>query len=206
MARDTGPRCKRCGRERQKLFLKGQRCYTPKCRIEKRPYPPGEHGRGRIRESEYMLQLREKQKARRFYGVLEKQFRLYYQEANRMSGVTGENLLQLLERRLDNVVYRAGMAASRSQARQLVSHGHITVNGRRVKVPSYRVRQGDTVAVREKSRNMITIRHALDTAPASPDWLHLDRDKLEIEVAQLPTRAQVDAPVRESLIVELYSK
>ncbi|MCE7884298.1 MAG: 30S ribosomal protein S4 [Actinobacteria bacterium ATB1] len=206
MARDTGPRCKRCGRERQKLFLKGQRCYTPKCRIEKRPYPPGEHGRGRIRESEYMLQLREKQKARRFYGVLEKQFRLYYQEANRMSGVTGENLLQLLERRLDNVVYRAGMAASRSQARQLVSHGHLTVNGRRMKVPSYRVRQGDTVAVREKSRNMITIRHALDTAPASPDWLHLDRDKLEIEVAQLPTRAQVDAPVRESLIVELYSK
>lgn len=206
MARDTGPRCKRCGRERQKLFLKGQRCYTPKCRIEKRPYPPGEHGRGRIRESEYMLQLREKQKARRFYGVLEKQFRLYYQEANRMPGVTGENLLQLLERRLDNVVYRAGMAASRSQARQLVSHGHITVNGRRVKVPSYRVRQGDAVAVREKSRNMITIRHALDTAPASPDWLHLDRDKLEVEVAQLPTRAQVDAPVRESLIVELYSK
>ncbi|MCC7077477.1 MAG: 30S ribosomal protein S4 [Acidimicrobiia bacterium] len=206
MARETGPRCKRCGRERQKLFLKGQRCYTPKCRIEKRPYPPGEHGRARIRESEYMLQLREKQKARRFYGVLEKQFRRYYQEANRMAGVTGENLLQLLERRLDNVVYRVGFAASRAQARQLVSHGHVSVNGRRVKVPSYRVRQGDVVGVREKARNMIVIRHALDTAPAGPEWLRLDRDKLEVEVASLPTRAQVDAPVRESLIVELYSK
>jgi small subunit ribosomal protein S4 len=206
MARDTSPRCRRCGRERQKLFLKGQRCYTPKCRIEKRPYPPGQHGRARIRESEYMLQLREKQKARRFYGVLEKQFRRYYTEANRMPGVTGENLLQLLERRLDNVVYRAGLAASRAQARQLVSHGHLTVNGRKVKVPSYRVRQSDVLQVRDKSRNMITVRHALDTAPAGPDWLRLDREQLRVEVVDLPTRAQVDAPVRESLIVELYSK
>lgn len=206
MARETGPRCKRCGRERQKLFLKGQRCLTHKCRMESRPYPPGMHGRARIRESEYMMQLREKQKARRFYGVLERQFRRYYEEATRMSGVTGENLLQLLERRLDNVVYRAGLAASRPQARQVVSHGHVKVNGRKVTVPSYRVRKGDVVTVRETSRNMIVIRHALDTSAAAPDWLRLDRETMSVEVAELPDRSQVDAPVQESLIIELYSK
>ncbi len=206
MARDIGPSCKKCRRERQKLFLKGQRCYTAKCGVEKRPYPPGQHGRARIRESEYMLQLREKQKARRFYGVLEKQFRRYYKEANRMDGITGEGLLQLLERRLDNAVYRSGLAASRAQARQLVSHGHIRVNGRKVTVGSYRLRQGEVFEVRAKSQDIVPIMHALDTNPAAPEWLRLDRSNQRVEVVTLPSRQQVDVPVQESLIVEFYSK
>lgn len=206
MARYRGPVCRLCRRERQKLFLKGARCYTAKCGVEKRPYPPGLHGRARIRESEYMIQLREKQKARRFYGLLEKQFHHYYEEATRMKGNTGENLLQLLEVRLDNVVYRAGFAASRAQARQFASHGHIRVNGKKVTVPSYRLRQGDVVEVRDKSRDMVPLRHALDTAPPPPEWLSTTKDAMRAEVVQLPSRSQVDVPVQETLIVELYSK
>jgi small subunit ribosomal protein S4 len=190
-----------------KLFLKGPKCDSMKCPIERRPYPPGEHGRGRIRESEYLLQLREKQKARRIYGVLEKQFRNVYAEANRQGGITGENLLRMLEQRLDNVVYRAGWAASRAQARQFVRHGHVNVNGRRVTIPSYQVRKGDAVEVREKSRNMIVVRHNVDTIDRRvPPWLEKSDEGFVATVRDLPLREHIDVPVRESLIVELYSK
>jgi small subunit ribosomal protein S4 len=178
-----------------------------KCPIERRPYPPGEHGRGRIRESEYLLQLREKQKARRIYGVLEKQFRNVYAEANRQGGITGENLLRMLEQRLDNVVYRAGWSASRAQARQFVRHGHVNVNGRRVTIPSYQVRKGDVIELREKARGMIVIRHNVDTLDRSvPPWLEKGGEGLVATVRDLPLREHIDVPVRESLIVELYSK
>src|ERR671928_1034168 len=163
MARYTGPVCRLCRRERMKLFLKGAKCDTMKCPIERRPYPPGEQGRGRIRESEYLLQLREKQKARRIYGVLEKQFRNLYEEANRQGGITGENLLRMLELRLDNVAYRAGWGSSRAQARQWVRHGHVSVNGKRVTVPSYQVRKGDVVEMSPKAQKMIILRHNVDT-------------------------------------------
>ena len=208
MARYTGPDCKLCRRERQKLYLKGTRCEGPKCAIEKRPYPPGEHGRGRIKESEYLLQLREKQKARRIYGVLEKQFRNYYAEASRSTGLTGENLLVLLETRLDNVVYRGGLARSRDEARQLVRHRHFTVNGRTVNIPSYRVRVGDVLVVREKARNFVPILGSLELLGSKqmPTWLSLDQTKLQISVLDLPKRGQIDVPVQEQLIVELYSK
>jgi small subunit ribosomal protein S4 len=207
MARYTGPVCRLCRRERMKLFLKGPKCDSMKCPIERRPYPPGEHGRGRIRESEYLLQLREKQKARRIYGVLEKQFRLMYKEANRQGGITGENLLRMLEQRLDNVVFRAGWGASRNQARQFVRHGHVQVNGRRVTIPSYQVRKGDVIALRQKSQALIVIRHNLDTLDrAMPPWLETAEDPMSVRVRDLPLRAQIDVPVRESLIVELYSK
>lgn len=208
MARYIGPDCKLCRRERQKLYLKGTRCEGPKCAIEKRPYPPGEHGRGRIRESEYLLQLREKQKARRIYGVLEKQFRNYYREATRQSGLTGENLLVLLERRLDNVVYRGGLARSRDEARQLVRHRHVLVSGRTVNIPSYRVREGDVVAIKEKSREIVPVLGALEIIGTKtiPPWLSTDQSKLQISVLGLPERGQIDVPVQEQLIVELYSK
>jgi small subunit ribosomal protein S4 len=208
MARYTGPDCKLCRRERQKLYLKGTRCEGPKCAIEKRPYPPGEHGRGRIRESEYLLQLREKQKARRIYGVLEKQFRNYYQEASRQSGLTGENLLVLLETRLDNTVFRGGLARSRDEARQLVRHRQFRVNGRTVNIPSYRVRVGDLVTVRDRARNIVPILGALELVGGRqfPQWLSLDSTKLQISVLDLPKRGQIDVPVAEQLIVELYSK
>jgi small subunit ribosomal protein S4 len=207
MARYTGPVCRLCRRERMKLFLKGPKCDSMKCPIERRPYPPGDHGRGRIRESEYLLQLREKQKARRIYGVLEKQFRNLYEEANRQGGITGENLLRMLEQRLDNVVYRAGWGSSRSQARQFVRHGHITVNGRRVTIPSYQVRKGDVVAVRPKSQSMIVLRHNLDTLDRTmPPWLEGGDGGMSVTVRDLPLREHIDVPVRESLIVELYSK
>ena len=208
MARYTGPDCKLCRRERQKLYLKGTRCEGPKCAIEKRPYPPGEHGRGRIKESEYLLQLREKQKARRIYGVLEKQFRNYYQEASRQQGLTGENLLVLLESRLDNVVYRGGLARSRDEARQIVRHRHFQVNGRTVNIPSYRVRPGDVLTVRERSRNIVPILGSLELFGMRqiPGWLSTDRNKLQISVLDRPSRAQIDVPVQEQLIVELYSK
>ncbi|PSO48660.1 MAG: 30S ribosomal protein S4 [Actinobacteria bacterium QS_5_72_10] len=208
MARYIGPDCKLCRRERQKLYLKGTRCEGPKCAIEKRPYPPGEHGRGRIRESEYLLQLREKQKARRIYGVLEKQFRNYYQEATRQSGLTGENLLVLLERRLDNVVYRGGLARSRDEARQLVRHRHVLVSGRTVNIPSYRVREGDVVSIKDKSREIVPVLGALEVigTKAIPAWLSTDQSKLQITVLGLPERDQIDVPVQEQLIVELYSK
>jgi len=189
-----------------KLFLKGPKCDTMKCPIERRPYPPGEQGRGRIRESEYLLQLREKQKARRIYGVLEKQFRNMYAEADRQDGITGENLLRMLEQRLDNVVYRAGWVASRNQARQFVRHGHVNVNGRRVTIPSYQVRRGDVVERRDKSQNMIVIRHNIDTLDRlTPPWLEKEGDA-KVTVRDLPLREHIDVPVRESLIVELYSK
>ena len=207
MARYTGPVCRLCRRERMKLFLKGPKCDSMKCPIERRPYPPGDHGRGRIRESEYLLQLREKQKARRIYGVLEKQFRNLYEEANRQGGITGENLLRMLEQRLDNVVYRAGWGSSRSQARQFVRHGHVTVNGRRVTIPSYQVRKGDVVAVRPKSRSMIVLRHNIDTLDRTmPPWLEAGDQGMSVTVRDLPLREHIDVPVRESLIVELYSK
>jgi small subunit ribosomal protein S4 len=191
-----------------KLFLKGAKCDTMKCPIERRPYPPGEHGRGRIRESEYLFQLREKQKARRIYGVLEKQFRNLYKEAARQEGITGENLLRMLELRLDNVVYRAGWASSRPQARQFVRHGHIAVNGKRVTIPSYRVQKGDVISVRDKARSMIVLRHNLDTLDRQvPPWLERSGDGYEVTVYALPQREHItDVPVRESLIVELYSK
>ena len=207
MARYTGAVCKLCRRERMKLFLKGPKCDTMKCPVERKPYPPGEHGRGRIRESEYLLQLREKQKARRIYGLLERQFKNLYEQANRQKGITGENLLRMLEQRLDNVVFRANFAANRSQARQFVRHGHVTVNGKRVTIPSYQVRKGDVVEIHPKSRSMIVLRHNLDTLDrAVPAWLDVNGAEYRATVRELPLREQIDVPVREQLIVELYSK
>jgi small subunit ribosomal protein S4 len=208
LARYTGPDCRLCRRERQKLFLKGSRCEGPKCAIERRPYPPGEHGRGRIKESEYMLQLREKQKARRIYGVLEAQFVNYYKEAARRKGITGETLLQLLETRLDNVVYRAGLARSRSQARQLVRHSHVQVNGKKVTIPSYSVRAGDVIQVKEKSRSNLHVHESiqLQTGRPTPGWMELNAGEAKATITQLPTRDQVEVPIQEQLIVELYSK
>jgi small subunit ribosomal protein S4 len=207
MARYTQGVCRLCRRERMKLFLKGPKCDTMKCPIERKPYPPGEHGRGRIRESEYMLQLREKQKARRIYGVLERQFRNLYAEANRQSGITGENLLRMLELRLDNVVYRANFAASRNQARQFVRHGHVLVNGKRMTIPSAQVKRGDVIEISPKAKNFIVIRHNSDTIDrAVPMWLEVTTGELKATVRDLPLREQIDVPVREQLIVELYSK
>ncbi|MCU1486056.1 MAG: ribosomal protein [Actinomycetia bacterium] len=209
MARYTGPVCRLCRREKMKLFLKGARCDTMKCAIEKRPYPPGDHGRTQLRrkDSEYLVQLREKQKARRIYGLLEKQFRNLYEEANRQKGVTGENLLRMLELRLDNVAFRAGWGSSRSQARQLVRHGHVNVNGRRVTIPSYVVRKGDVVELRDKAKAMIVIRHNIETIDRTvPPWLEPANDKSSVTVRDLPLREHIDVPVREQLIVELYSK
>jgi small subunit ribosomal protein S4 len=207
MGRYTGPVCRLCRRERMKLFLKGPKCDTMRCPIERRPYPPGMHGRGRIRESEYLFQLREKQKARRIYGLLEKQFKLIYNKANKMPGVTGENLLRLLELRIDNVVFRAGFAASRNQARQFVRHGHVAVNGQRVTIPSYTLRKGDVVQLRDKAKRMIVVRFNIDTIDrAVPQWLEVDAGEHQVTVRDLPLREQIDVPVREQLIVELYSK
>ena len=208
MARYTGPVCKLCRRERMKLFLKGTKCDTTKCPIERRPYPPGDHGRSRRSQgSEYLTQLREKQKARRIYGIMEKQFRKVYAEAVRRHGVTGENLLQLLETRLDNIAYRAGWGASRAQARQLVRHGHVTVNGKRVNIPSYQVRKGDVVSLSTKAKAMIAVRSNIDTLDRQlVAWLDSGESGNQVTVRDLPQRAQIDVPVREQLIVELYSK
>ena len=206
MARDLGPKCRQCRREGLKLFLKGERCLTEKCAIERRSYPPGEHGRGRIKQSEYLLQLREKQKARRYYGLLEKQFRAYYEKASKRSGVTGEELLRMLETRLDNVVYRLGFAASRAQARQLVRHGHFHVNGRRVNIPSYQVRPDDVINLRQGSTAEQVVRDATDLTASVAAWLQADHDNLTGKVLKYPDRAEIDTPVQESLIVELYSK
>jgi small subunit ribosomal protein S4 len=207
MARYTGPVCRLCRREKMKLFLKGAKCDSLKCPIEKRPYPPGEHGRGRIRESEYMLQLREKQKARRIYGVLEKQFRNMFEAADRAQGVTGENLLRMLELRLDNIAFRAGWGSSRSQARQFVRHGHVNVNGKRVTIPSYQVRKGDVVTLRPKATEMIVVQHNLDTIDRQvPAWLEKAAEGKSVTIVNVPLREQIDIPVRESLIVELYNK
>ncbi len=191
-----------------KLFLKGAKCDTAKCPVERRPYPPGEHGRDRMRQgSEYMAQLREKQKARRTYGVLETQFANLYRDANRSSAITGEELLRMLELRLDNVAYRAAWSSSRAQARQLVQHGHVRVNGRRVTIPSYRVRKNDHITLSDAAREMIVVRHNLDTLdrPARP-WLEVDEDRFGVKVISLPLREHIDVQVREQLVVELYSK
>ncbi|HEY2313400.1 MAG TPA: 30S ribosomal protein S4 [Streptosporangiaceae bacterium] len=208
MARYTGADCKRCRREKTKLFLKGAKCDGPKCPIEIRPYPPGEHGRNRPKESEYLLQVREKQKAKRIYGVLEKQFANYYEEAARKRGMTGDALLQILETRLDNVVYRAGFAKSRDMARQLVSHGHILVNGRKVDIPSYRVSESDIVEIAPKAQALtpfiVAKAEAGDRTP--PAWIEVIPDKMRVLVHTLPVRAQIDTLVQEQLIVEYYSK
>ena len=206
MARDRSPKCKQCRREGQKLFLKGERCLTDKCGVERRNYPPGDHGRGRSRHSEYRLQLREKQKARRYYGVLEKQFRNYYARASRQEGVTGANLLRLLESRFDNVLVRLGFAASRRQARQLIRHGHWAINGRRVDIPSYQVRSDDVITMKPGSSAETVIRDATELTSVVPAWLQADHDGLTAKVLRLPEREEIATPVQEQLIVELYSK
>jgi small subunit ribosomal protein S4 len=206
MARDRSPQCKQCRREGEKLYLKGERCLTDKCGVERRTYPPGDHGRGRVKQSEYRLQLREKQKARRYYGVLEKQFRNYYAKASRQPGVTGENLLRLLEGRFDNVIVRLGFAGSRRQSRQMILHGHWSVNGRRVNIPSYQLRPNDVIAVKADSPAVGTIREATDLVSAVPPWLQADHDGLTAKVLRQPERSEIFVPVQEQLIVELYSK
>uniref|UniRef100_A0A7V6DQA8 Small ribosomal subunit protein uS4 n=1 Tax=Desulfobacca acetoxidans TaxID=60893 RepID=A0A7V6DQA8_9BACT len=208
MARYTDARCRQCRRERMALYLKGDRCYTDKCAIQRRNYPPGQHGQGRGKISDYGLQLREKQKVKRMYGVLEKQFRGYFERAERMRGVTGTNLLVLLERRLDNVVYRLGFANSRSQARQLVRHNHVLVDGMRVNLPSYLVKVGQTVQVTEKSRTSPLVRDALEAAArrGCPPWLELEKEAAKGRVSMYPTREDITMPIQEHLIVELYSK
>jgi small subunit ribosomal protein S4 len=209
MARYIGPVCRLCRREGMKLFLKGERCYTDKCAIEKRNVPPGQHGRSRkAKMVGYGVQLREKQKVKRTYGVLENQFRRYFEAADRQKGVTGELLLQFLERRLDNVIYRLGFATSRAQARQLVRHGHFLVNGKKVDIPSYSVRSGDTIAVRSGSAENPTIQHAMEEVKGRgiPEWLLFDSATTSGRISSLPTREQINLPVQEQLIVELYSK
>jgi small subunit ribosomal protein S4 len=208
VARYTGAVCRQCRREGLKLFLKGERCYTDKCAIERRNYPPGEHGQARPKFSEYSIQLREKQKLRRMYGVLEGQFRRYFAMADRAKGVTGETLLQLLERRLDNIVYRMGFSTSRAEARQLVRHGHFRVNERKVDIPSYLVKPGDVVTVRDKSRKVTRIQESLELAQRRgiPDWLDVQADTFSGVVKALPVRADLTMPINEKLVVELYSK
>jgi small subunit ribosomal protein S4 len=208
MARYTGADCKRCRREKTKLFLKGAKCDGPKCPIEIRPYPPGEHGRNRPKESEYLLQVREKQKAKRIYGVLEKQFSNYYEEAATKRGKTGDVLLQILETRLDNIVYRAGFAKSRDMARQTVSHGHILVNGKKVDIPSYRVSENDIIEVAPKARDLtpFVVARAEAGERTPPAWMEVIPDKMRILIHAFPARAQIDTLVQEQLIVEYYSK
>lgn len=208
MARYTGSVCRLCRREGVKLYLKGERCFSEKCAVDRRPFPPGQHGQGRRRNSEYGLQLREKQKARRYYGVLEKQFESYYDEAARRQGITGENLLQILESRLDNVVYRLGFAASRPEARQLVRHGHFNVNGKRVDIPSYLTKIGDVISVREKSQQMERMKTLLENAESRtiPAWLELDLANKSGKIVRLAAREEIDVPVAEQMIVEHYSR
>ena len=208
MARYSGSVCRLCRRENLKLFLKGERCYTDKCAIERRNYPPGQHGQGRPKFSEYSVQLREKQKVKRMYGLLEKQFRRTFELAERVKGITGEALLVLLERRLDNVTYRLGFASSRADARMLVRHGHIAVNGRRVTIPSYFIRAGDVVTVKDQSRKLDRVVAALEGAQRRgvPEWVELDREGVSGKIKYLPARGDITAPINEKLIVELYSK
>lgn len=208
MARYRDSVCRLCRREGLKLFLKGERCYTDKCAIERRNYPPGDHGQARSKFSEYAIQLREKQKVKRMYGLLEAQFRLYFRMAERQKGVTGENLLLLLERRLDNMIYRMGFATSRAEARQLVRHGHFTVDAHKVDIPSYLVRPGQVVSVKERSRKVIRIVEALEQAERRgvPDWLEVSKDNFTGQVKSLPGRIELTTPINEKLIVELYSK
>lgn len=209
MARYTGPVCRLCRREDMKLFLKGERCHTDKCGYERRSYPPGQHGQARRRKrSDYGEQLREKQKVKRIYGIAERQFRGYYFRATRMKGVTGANLIQLLERRLDNTVYRMGFASDHAEARQLVRHRHVLVNGKRVDIPSYLIRSGDVVEIKEKSRQITRVIEALSAVERRgiPAWIDVDKDAFKGTVKALPTRADVNLPIREQLIIELYSK
>jgi len=208
VARYTGALCRLCRREGEKLFLKGDRCYTDKCAVERRRYGPGQHGQRRRKLSDYAIQLREKQKAKEIYGVLERQFKRYYHMAERRKGVTGTNLLQILERRLDNVVYRLGFACNRRQARQLVNHGHFMVNDRKVNIPSFLVKPGDIISVREKSKNLSVIAENVAKIEhrGIPSWLEVDTNNLSGKVVRLPTRDEIDIPVQEQLIVELYSK
>lgn len=208
MARYNDAVCRLCRREKQKLYLKGERCFTEKCGVLRREYAPGQHGQSRKKPSEYGIQLREKQKARRFYGVLERQFEHYFELASKMPGQTGENLLSLLERRLDNVVYRIGLACSRAEARQLVSHGHFLVNGRTVNIPSFIVRPGMTVALKQKSRALDKFRRIMETNESRPipKWLDINRENCQASVVAVPARDDIDLPVEEQRIVELYSK
>jgi len=208
LARYNDSVCRLCRREGLKLFLKGERCYTDKCAIERRNYPPGQHGQGRSKFSEYAVQLREKQKVKRMYGVLERQFRRYFHMAERSRGVTGERLLQLLEQRFDNMVYRMGFATSRTEARQLVRHGHFLVDGHKVDIPSFLVRPGQVVVVREKSRTVARIVEAMEQSERRgiPDWLEVQREAFSARVKNLPARTDLTMPINEKLIVELYSK
>ena len=208
MARYTGPACRLCRRENTKLFLKGERCLSGKCSLDRRPTAPGQHGAARKKSKEYEMQLREKQKAKRCYGVLETQFKNYFVKADRMEGVTGENLLSLLERRLDNVVYRMGMAESRADARQLVLHGHFTLNGKKVTIPSLQIREGDVISVKESSRQSVKIKGLIEDLDARlfPKWLDVDKNTATAKVIALPKREDVEFPFEEHLIVELYSK
>jgi len=208
MARYTEAVCKLCRREGEKLYLKGERCYTGKCSVGKRAYAPGQHGQARKKISEYGIQLREKQKLRRIYGILERQFSGYFSLAERKKGITGENLLQILESRLDNVVYRLGFGASRKEARQLVRHGHFTVNGKKVNIPSFLVKSGEEIGIKESSLGSEKIKENLETAAGRslPEWLEYDLNKHIAKIKSLPTREQIDIPVQEHLIVELYSR
>lgn len=208
MARYTESACRLCRRENLKMYLKGDRCYTDKCAIERRPYPPGQHGQGRAKFSEYGVQLREKQKVKRMYGLLEKQFRLYYARAAAKKGKTGENLLQALELRLDNVVFRGGFGDTRTESRQMVRHGHFNVNGRRVNIPSFAVKPGDVIEVREKSRKVVRITEALEAVDRRgvPPWLEIDKKGFKATVKTSPAREDLTMPINEQLIVELYSK
>ena len=206
MARYTGPSCRLCRREGQKLFLKGERCYSGKCALDKRSYAPGQHGQGRKKSSEYGNQLREKQKCKRFYGLQETQFRNLFEKAAAKKGITGDNLLIMLETRLDNVVFRMGLASSRKEARQLVTHGHFTVNGKKADIPSMALKAGDVVAVKEKSTSSPKFKEIKEMTISTPAWVTIDTQKLEGKVLAMPTRDQIDTPVAEHLIVELYSK
>jgi len=208
MARYTDAVCRLCRREGQKLFLKGDRCYTEKCAADRRPYPPGQHGQGRTKISEYGLQLREKQKAKRYYGVLESQFRGYFNMASKRKGKTGENLLAILETRLDNTVYRLGFAMSRAEARQLVLHGHFLVNGRKVNIPSFLVRPGMIISLKEKSRSLDKLKSVIEanSSRVPPKWLEYDANAMIAKVSTVPAREDIDIPIEEQLIVELYSK
>jgi small subunit ribosomal protein S4 len=208
MARYTGPACKICRRENQKLFLKGDRCMTEKCAFERRPYPPGQHGHGRIKFSEYAMQLREKQKLKRTYGLQEGQFHGYFVKAETMKGVTGSNLLTLLERRLDNVIYRSGFATSRAQARIMVRHGHLVVNGKKVSIPSFLIRKGDQVTISAAGQKQVQFQAAIESSKSKemPNWLDVDRDQFKSVVKDLPTREDITMPIEERMVVELYSK
>ncbi|GMQ58000.1 30S ribosomal protein S4 [Vallitalea sediminicola] len=208
MARYTGAVCRLCRREGEKLFLKGERCYTGKCAMDRRPYAPGDHGKRRTKVSEYGLQLRQKQKAKRIYGVLETQFRNYFADADKRKGITGENLLIILETRLDNVVYRAGLGRSRTEARQVVRHNHITVNGKKVNIPSYQVKPGDVIEVKEKSLSIQRFKDIVETTSSRivPEWIDADIENKTVKVVSVPNREQIDSNIEETLIVELYSK